>query len=138
MIENNTGKTIIGTAQQILARGNTFADYPAGTTDLRTHDRRTFTLADDTAISFTPLMPQGVVSIRSAANLVTNMWTYEVDSTPNCKMAFDNTQSGASTVALTGTTGSDGNFTVSAVADGKIYIENRKGSAITITVTIDT
>jgi hypothetical protein len=32
------------------------------------------------------------------------------------------------TAALTGTTGTDGKVTISAAADGKIYVENRSGS----------
>jgi hypothetical protein len=36
----------------------------------------------------------------------------------------------------TGTTGTDGNLSVSAVGDGRIYVENRTGGAIEVRFSI--
>lgn len=134
--ERATGKQIIGTAARILARGNTFADYPAGVTDLRTQDRRTFTIADDAAVSFTPINAQGVMTLASATNLLNNVIRYEADLSPQCALFLATAATAATTGALTGTTGTDGAFTISAHTDGRVYLENRRGAAVTVTVTI--
>ena len=136
LTEIPTGKTVIGTAAQILARGNTFADYPSGTTDLRTQDRRTFTIADDAVASFTPISATGILTLSSATNLLQNVVRYETDPTPQCDLFLATVNTAATTGVLTGTTGSDGNFTISAASDGKVYLENRRGSSVTVTITI--
>lgn len=134
--ERATGKRIIGTAARILARGNTFADYPAGVTDLRTQDRRSFTIADDAAVSFTPLSAQGVMTVISATNLASNLVRYEADASPQCNLAIASAATAATTGVLTGTTGTDGNLTFSAHTDWRVYIENRRGATISLTLTM--
>jgi hypothetical protein len=135
--ERATGKTVIGTPKMILLRGNTFADYPPGLTDLRVMDRRAFTIADDGAVSFTPLRNFGVIEITSAASLLSNLIRFRVDATtPQAGLFLPTTNQAATTGALTGTTGTDGNLTVSTHTDLKIYIENRRGAAIDLIVTM--
>lgn len=138
LTELSSGKRVIGTAAQILTRGNSFADYPAGTTDLRTQDRRVFVLPDDTAVSFTPLRNYGLMTITSLESLLQNHWRYRANVVPQCALFLTSSNSAATTGALTGTTGADGSFTVSAHTDGKVYLENRRGAEITVTVTMPT
>ena len=55
---------------------------------------------------------------------------YRVNASPVCTQVFKG--SGAvtfTTGALTGTTGADGDLTVSAHSDGNIYLENRRGAS---------
>jgi len=91
-----------------------------------------FTLADDTAISITPLYQVGIFIIHSslaagvtAAGII-NYRTQDVAATSivatNAAVTLEVT-----TGVLEGTTGSNGKFTVSAHTDFKIYIENRLG-----------
>ena len=138
LTEIPTGKTVIGTAAQIIARGNTFAEYPPGTTDLRTQDRRIFVMAADTAVSFTPISSYGNINLHAAAALLQNVWRYRVGTSPQCDLYLPTSNSAATTGALTGTTGAAGNFTVSAHTDGRIYLENRRAGPITVNIIIPT
>lgn len=129
------GTRIIGRASDILKRGNTFADYTAGEFyDLRVKDRRQWVMADDTAVSFTPLAVNGNFSLRTTANLGNNIVRYEADASPQCTLYLTTGQQASAVTPLTGTTGTDGNFTVAAYSDGKIYLENRRGGALTVEV----
>jgi hypothetical protein len=140
--ERSTGKRIIGTPAQIIAAGNTFASFSAALTDLRPPVLarvvgRTYTLADDTAMSVTPPVAGGHVVVNApGTSLLHAIVVYEVDASPQCSVvgsAISNVATG--TTALTGTTGVDGNFTIAAVSDGKMHFENRRGGDVTFTVT---
>ncbi|MEP0323288.1 hypothetical protein [Bauldia litoralis] len=48
----------------------------------------------------------------------------------------DATQVNFSTGALTGTTGTDGKFTISAHTDGMLYLENRRGSTLFVSLRV--
>lgn len=130
--EISTGKRVIGTPAQLLVRGNTFADYPTGTTDLRLFDRRSITLADDAATSFTPLVTAGLMKFTADESLLCGIVRYRVGATPQCSILDIQSNQAATTGALAGTTGTDTNFTFSTHTDGKIYIENRRGASITM------
>lgn len=133
--KRSDGTRIIGRASDILIRGNTFADYTAGEFyDLRVQDRRRYVMADDTAVSFTPLKINGNFSLKTTANLGNNIVRYEADASPQCTLYLTTANMATVTTALTGTTGTDGNFTVSSAADGKIYLENRRGGSLTVDV----
>jgi hypothetical protein len=92
---------------------------------------------DDAVYSFTPDKTIGVLYIYARnANYddVFGMVSYRTISTAFCTKQLDpSSVVSVSTSVLTGTTGTDGQVTISAVqSDGKIYIENRRGQAISI------
>jgi hypothetical protein len=99
------------------------------------------TINDDAVYSFTPDQDIGVLYIygRNAnyAN-VFGMVSYRRAATAYCLEVLDpNSLISTSTSVLTGTSGTDGQVTISAVSsDGKIYIENREGGAISIGIHI--
>jgi hypothetical protein len=94
-----------------------------------------FTIAQNTAVSFTPPAPIGMVQAfaRSLAlgDPITAIFAYRADGLGYTELLAKGI-TGTSDVAvaqltaLTGTTGSAGKFTYSAYSDGKIYIENRR------------
>jgi hypothetical protein len=142
--ERATGKRIIGTPAQIIAAGNSFASFDTAITDMRTAVAprvvgRTYVLADDTAMAITPPVAGGMMLINAPGTSLLHAWImYEVDASPQCSPvggAVSNLTTSNSLGVLTGTTGSDGFFTVSAHTDGKIYLENRRGGTVTFTVT---
>ncbi len=96
-----------------------------------------FTIAHDTAVSFTPPATVGMVQAfaqsLSLGDPITAIFAYRADGlgytellakgvtvTPTSDVMV------AQLTALTGTTGTAGKFTYSAHTDGKIYIENRR------------
>ena len=92
------------------------------------------TLADDTAFAFIPERKHGVVRVWSHGG--SSVWaevTYRTEvslrAVLNSGTATANVE--VTTGNLTGTTGTDGKFTVSA-ADGKIWIENRTGGSVVV------
>ena len=100
----------------------------------------TITINDDAVGSFTPPVIGGQIAITdmgsgSAFPNVnhTGAIAFDVGSTPAIAKMSSN---GANLIALgttapTGTTGTDGNTSVAAVSDGKIYVENRSGGPVT-------
>ena len=94
-----------------------------------------FSLADDTAASW--LIPaqyqQGLLWINSHSNSNPSprglLWIRTAGGAVCTIISFVNTTNiTATTGTLAGTTGSDGNFTISTHTDGMVYIENRSGS----------
>jgi len=88
-----------------------------------------FALADDTAGSFTA---KGEISILfvmcydgSASGII-----HICPSVPSTGIVAAGSVVKVTTGVLTGTTGTDGFFTVSCHTDGKVYLENRLGGAI--------
>jgi hypothetical protein len=77
-------------------------------------------------------MTVAITNTASASSRPNGLVYARCTSGPDCiKLAFD---PGASLVdvttgPLTGTTGTDGHFTISANSDGKLYFENRTGGA---------
>lgn len=92
-------------------------------------DANTVTIGDDAATSFTPSGSEGVIAVTDD-NAQGGVVHYKVSST-NATTSIGGTASLAvSTGSLSGTSGTDGNLTVSANdGDGKIYIENRTGGS---------
>jgi hypothetical protein len=134
--ERATGKRVIGTPADILVRGNTFSDYPDGTTDLRAMDRRQITIADDGVASFTPLSNEGIMEFSTSSSLLSNFVRFRATASPQAALFLPTTNQVATTGVLTGTTGTDGDATFSTHTDGKIYIENRRGGTLTFNVKI--
>lgn len=138
-------KTIIGTPQQIIAAGNTFASYPTGVTDLRVQALRNariegveYTLADDTAVAVTPPRSSGMLLITSDTSLLRVLVGFRTTGGAQCaavgtepaSFTADNTDG-----TLTGTTGVDTEFTVRASSAGPLYFENRRGASVTFRAT---
>jgi hypothetical protein len=97
-------------------------------------------IVDDDFFSFTPYKDIGVILINARAigyRTINAMITYRC---PAPSFAEIICQSGAevavTTGALDGTTGTDGKFTISPHTDSKIYIENRRGTTISIGITL--
>jgi len=88
-------------------------------------------MADNTAISFTPIKSRGILLLSPAGtaggmgNLIGLVYYDTVAPATQILVVGSNVE--VATGALTGTTGSDAKVTVSAHTDGKIYFENRIG-----------
>jgi hypothetical protein len=101
-----------------------------------------FTIAQDTAVSFTPPATVGMVQAfarsLSSGDPVTAIFTYRADGLGHTELLATGTTTVsnvavAQLTALTGTTGTAGKLTYSAHTDGKIYVENRRsGPPLTI------
>ena len=88
-------------------------------------------LADDTAISITPTNTQGILFLRTLGGDVLAAVFYDaISPTAYCSLLAGTTTVEIRTGVLSGTTGTDGKFTISAHTDGKIYLENRRGSTL--------
>ena len=99
------------------------------------------TISDDSVYSFSPDSSIGVLYIygrNTSYSNVFGMVSYRTAATAYCLQVLDpNSLISTSTSVLTGTSGTDGQVTISAVSsDGKIYIENREGGAISIGIHI--
>lgn len=136
---------IIGSAADILARGNQIGSFiPEELTDLRTQDRRQFTLADDAFVSFTPLRNNGVIRLSttpsgvSPSTLNEGQATYTTATAASCVKSYG-TNLSVGTTALTAGTGDgvDGNWNIHATLGGPIYIKNRTGATRAFTVVLD-
>lgn len=90
-----------------------------------------FTMLDDTAASFTPERAVGTYAYASVSGDLRGYFTYSTSS-PQCRVMTGPLLTLATTGVLTGTTGTDTNFIFSAFTDGKIYLENRRGSTLAI------
>jgi hypothetical protein len=88
-------------------------------------------LADDSAISVTPTNVSGVLFFRTFGGDSWAIVFYDATSPTAYAISVSaGSNTNVTTGALTGTTGTDGRFTVSAHTDGKIYFENRRGSTL--------
>ncbi len=95
----------------------------------------TVSITDDSVTSFTPGNAIGAILITPRASTYSDCWgmaVYRASATVFTVKALGSAIFDVTTGALAGTTGTDGHITVSAHTDGKIYIENRRGSSISI------
>jgi len=95
------------------------------------------TILDDAVYSFTPDKTIGVIYIYGRNVNYDERFgivSYRTSAAAFCTLQLNPSSAiGTSTSVLTGTTGTNGLVTISAVqSDGKIYIENRSGQAISI------
>lgn len=93
-------------------------------------------LPDDSVSYFKPTREFGHVSVLTQNSL---QWSGMAAYDAQASGVFNQTiYAGAgfatSTGVLTGTTGTDGNLTLSPAVDGKVYVENRAGAALTIQI----
>jgi hypothetical protein len=92
-------------------------------------------LADDTATSFVPVADSGIIVVAPRGGSykeIAGVVNYRASSSP---YAFIVAQGSGgkieiTTGVLTGTTGTDTKFTVSAASDGTLYFENRLGFSV--------
>lgn len=93
-------------------------------------------LPNNTASYFKPTKEFGHVSVLTQNSLQwSGMAGYDVqDAGAFNNTIFNGSSFATTTGALTGTTGTAGNMTVSPATDGKVYVENRAGAALTIQI----
>jgi hypothetical protein len=135
---------IIGSAQDILARGNQLGSFiPEETTDLRLFDKRRFTLNDDAFISFAPLRNNGIIRLHTtpsgtgASTLNEGGVTYTTSGASSCVKSYGSVISTGTTVLTDGTAdGVDGSWNIHS-SGGQIYIKNRTGATRAITVILE-
>jgi len=96
-------------------------------------------MTDDSYYSFTPNSNYGMIFVHGRYNFISDWWgqfRYSTDG-PMCVKTDGYADMDATTGALNGTTGVDGHITVSTHSvDGKIYIENRRGGATGLVITV--
>lgn len=98
--------------------------------------RKFTSFADDSAISFTPPYSVGFIAVlvNDGPTFSGNVAYRAEAGGTGTAIVGGSANLEVTTGVLNGTTGSDNKLTVSAFTDGKIYIENRAGSTIAISV----
>lgn len=92
---------------------------------------RTETIAQNTAVSFTPVSNLGMMIITpNFFPDVAGLIVYRAAASGFCSVLVGGGNLDATTGTLNGTTGSNGKVTVSTVSNGGVYIENRRASSI--------
>ncbi|QYJ23441.1 hypothetical protein KYT87_09560 [Achromobacter sp. ES-001] len=94
----------------------------------------TMTIADDTAISWTPPRAHQHVFVSLASNSQYGQAWVRQTPTPNAVKVSGGAAFATLASALSGTTGTDGNVTLGA-SGGLMYLENRSGNSQSFTVT---
>lgn len=142
---DNSGKTHLyvavgGVLTEVLSVGSdlrftlpgNFMDIPAGFTFFTP----SIILADDTAIQVYTSPNAGVLVVSVVSSAVSAFFTvmagFRSASGPFCSLVAPSTVVETSTSILTGTTGTDGKFTISSTGANGVYFENRTGASITI------
>lgn len=104
--------------------------------------QETATLADDAAVSFTPPFVGGTIIVGPNFNNdfpqigYGGIAAFDTGSSVGIAKWAGGANFNVTTGALSGTTGTDAKVTLSAHTDGKLYLENRFGSALPIRYTI--
>lgn len=91
---------------------------------------------DDAATSFTPSRSTGICKVEVGGDTTVYAVFHYNTATPAVTVHQAGSNTNSTTGALTGTTGTDTKFTVSAHTDGKLYFENRRGGSRTIFVSL--
>ncbi|MEQ9245178.1 MAG: hypothetical protein RLO21_04250, partial [Nitratireductor sp.] len=138
----------VGTPQQLFNAGNNHVAFGASESvnyapdglSAKQFQSHTFTLADDTAISFSAPKSAGVVILSVDGGTGQDIFRYNTTG-PTCErasaFATGSAVTNASTGVLTGTTSADGvvSLAPSATGGGRIYVENRLGGTVSFTLT---
>ena len=131
--QRTTGRRVIGTPKQILAAGNSFANFTQGLADLRPKRGAIYAIADDTFVKIKPPMQSGFVTFRTAGNASGasqnfGRVAFSIGGAAVAEIAYGTLAVG--TTALTAGTadGVDGQWNVHAVLNDAIYIKNRRGA----------
>lgn len=141
-----TGSAIAGATLQVDgdltvgdgAGGTVFNMHPAtGVCQSPKYKTNHYTIADDTAVSFTPSGAiTGMLLLTSTSAGINAICPFRTTSSVFCSGLALGASVNVTTGALIGTTGTDGKVTISAHTDGKVYIENRSGSTTYISILI--
>lgn len=94
-----------------------------------------FSIADDNVYSFTPADDAGLLFFYDAVLVGIEgvaIVHYKTGASPGTYLLVGSSVARVGTGVHTGTTGTDTCFTIATHTDGKIYIENRRGIAITV------
>lgn len=109
---------------------------PLGTSAMGSHYRESIVIADDAVASiYIGLQTIAITIVSSSSNALQGIIKARVGSSVSAAIIAAQGIV-TSTGVMTGTTGIDGDFTVSPANDGYLYIENRTGSAKTIIIDI--
>ena len=130
--DSNVGGDINQTAGGVVC----YDLNPLGSRDMGSHLREIIAIADDVAVSIYIGNQTIMLSlVSSSSNTLYGMVRARVGNSASSALI---TGSGitVATGVLNGTTGTDGNFTISPANDGYLYIENRAGAARTITIDV--
>lgn len=130
--DSNVGGDINQTAGGVVC----YDLNPLGSRDMGSHLREIIAIADDVAVSIYIGNQTIMLSlVSSSSNTLYGMVRARVGNSASSALI---TGSGitVTTGVLNGTTGTDGNFTISPANDGYLYIENRAGAARTITIDV--
>jgi hypothetical protein len=145
ILHAGTGSAIAGATMQVDgdlvigdgAGGKIVSVGQSGVVGAKKYTTNNYTITDDTAISFTaPGTVAGMIFFVGNNNGIYGIIHYRVTSGVFCTGVLLSPALAVTTGALSGTTGSDAKITVSAHSDGKIYIENREGVTLTVSVVI--
>lgn len=104
-------------------------------------ETHTLTIADNAAGSVTPGFDGGFAFVAagndgSPASNANAIFHFDVGPSNSIVSAFTGPAATLTTGVLTGTTGVDGDLTISAGADGNLYVENRTGASRKFTIHI--
>lgn len=139
----NTGAVVEGNPFNVRSFRNTFAGTDGEpyidrqrVRDLRS-DRSytdTVTIADDGVYVISPRHTAGILSVVSEASLLRVFVGYRCSASgaQTAIMGAAVSNVAVTTGVLTGTTGTDGNFTISADNAGNLYLENRRGASAVV------
>lgn len=112
------------------ARGD--ARYPVKDSEENLTLGKTYEVGDDTVTSFITPSANGVLQVgglNNAASMAFYFWgAFRHTSNVALQAYMKGTNVDVATGALSGTSGTDGKFTISVHTDGKIYLENRTGA----------
>jgi hypothetical protein len=115
-----------GNVVPLLDGANTWSGVNIFSEEIRTN---AVTLADDTATSFTPPSPTGMMLIH--VNLQNGgIFHYNTGSTSLTLIARSAATLTSAATTLAGTTGADGDFTIGNPGTGLLYFENRLGGSV--------
>ena len=95
-----------------------------------------FTISNNDVYSFAPSSSVGCLVLSSSSPEDSAMVFYRAAVLPFMDVAYGGSEAATMTGPLTGTTGAVGRVTISAASDGRVYIENRLGTARTFSFMI--
>jgi len=98
------------------------------------HSTKSFSIANAAAISFTPAQTGGLIIVTDDTNTA-GFATFRATASPLMTKGGGTSTFAVTTGALTGALGGS-SLTVSSHTDGKVYIENNRGSTRDITVMV--
>ena len=137
--QNGDSSVIPGTASETMTLEaaspiSITGDQPNDTITIGIDLYKTATITDNSAFSFAPNIPGGLILVSGESLNATG--AFHFDNAGNINIFYGSAQFvGSPNSVLSGTTGSVGNFTVSySVGDGNLYFENRLGNDVVVRI----